>query len=163
MTFGGMAEPPSVDIPSMRKDGDTLPVNTCHGASAPTVVDSFPDFTPSTYQNCERDDRLWQDSYATATTSQLLARAIAALPQHPKLAGMAYRENTGTSPRVGTMQALVDMLGERCGRTDYERSYAWLAQFTESPKAPSENIKDFRARFTRATTPLETLRVEMSI
>ena len=62
--------------------------------TAPTIVDACPAFTPPTYQNWKREVRLWVESYPAATTSQLLARVIAALPQPSKLAGMAYMEQT---------------------------------------------------------------------
>ena len=143
----GYADHGNMPNPVSALNVDFGSTNTMVNSTAPTTFGDCPAFTPSTYQNWRREVRLWAESPPTATTSQLLARVIAALHQPSKLAGMAYMERTGTNPQSRTMQALIDILDERYGKTDYERSYDWLTQFTEFARSANGNLKDFRARY----------------
>ena len=84
------------------------------------------------------------------------------LHQPSKLAGLSYMEQTGTSPSSRSVQALMDIRDERFGKTDTERSWAWLNQLTEFTRTHSGNLKDIWARFLRTATRLETLGMKMS-
>ena len=100
--------------------------------------------------------------FPTATLSQLLSKIIAVMPQPSKITGLAYMEATEGPPETRNAQALLQQLDTRYGKTDIERSWAWLQEFTAFIRKPSENIKDFWARLQRVATRLGTLNMKMS-
>ena len=97
----------------------TVPSNPMSGSATPPEVDACPPFTPSTYQHWKREVRLWSESFPTATTSQLLAKIIAVLPQPSKLAGLSYMGQTGTAVETRSIQALITILDARYGEPDH--------------------------------------------
>ena len=56
----------------------------------------------------------------------------------------------------------MEQLDARYGKTDSERSWPWLNQFTEFDRQPNANIKYFRSRFLRTATRLGKLGMQMA-
>ena len=81
------------------------------------------------------------------TASQLLAEIISALPKPPKLAGLEYMEQTIAGPESRSLQALMELLDEGYGKTDSERHWPWLNQFSDFARCPDENLGDFGRDF----------------
>ena len=129
---------------------------------ASRIIENFPCFAPSTYQHWKRELRLRMAGFPTSTVSQFLSKIIAVLPPPAKITGMSYMEATDTAPHMRTVDALITMMDERYAKTDTDRPWAWLGEFTTFAKKPAENLKDFRARLLRVATRLEALGAKMS-
>ena len=128
----------------------------------PPFIDSCPSFTPATYAHWKREVRLWIAGYPTGTVSQFLSKIISVLPPAAKIMGMSYMESTDSCPMSRSVDAFIRMLDQRFGKTDSERAFAWLKEFTQFSRKSGENLKDFWARFLRVTTRLEALSMKMS-
>ena len=70
---------------------------------------------------------------------------------------MSYMEAADGSPHLRTAEALAHQLDERFAKTETERAWAWLKEFTQINRKPGENLKDFWARLLRVTARLEAL------
>ena len=131
-------------------------------AAAPPIVDTCPAFAPPTHQHWKRErGRTMVGIANTATTSQILAKIIAALPHPSERAGLSHMEQTSNCSGPRTLQSLMDILGERYRKTDSARSWSWLNRFAEFARHPSGHFGDFWSRFLRETTLLGTLGMQM--
>lgn len=126
----------------------------CH--KFPNVsVDSFPTFTPYTYQNWRREVKLWIDGQRGAAIAQMLAKLIHIPPLAVKTESVLYRDQTDARPQSRTIETAIRMSDGWFGRTDSGRSFARLTKFTESKRGSRENYKAFWARFARVAGKLE--------
>ena len=102
------------------------------------------------------------DGFPTSTGSKILPGIISVLHQPSKITGLAYMESTEGSPKPRSLQALIQQLDARYGKTDSERPCAWLQEFTGFALKPSGNLKDFWAMLLRVTTRMQTPNMPMS-
>ena len=123
----------------------------------PSTIDHCPVFTPSTYTHWKREMRLWMAGYPSATASQFLSKIISVLPPPAKITGTSYMEASDGAPHLRSVDTLIKQLGERYAKTDTERAWSWLREFTQFSRKPSEKLKDFWARLIRVTTRLDAL------
>ena len=121
------------------------------------VVGSCPAFAPSTFRSWKREIKLWIAGQPSATTTQLLAKLIHVFPLAVETEALLYMGPTERSPSGGSIATIMDMMDARFGRTDSERSCAWLSAFAEFKRETQENYKDFWARSTRCVAKLEAL------
>lgn len=127
---------------------------------APPVLDACPQLTPSTYQRWKRGLKLRMAGFPTATVSQPLSEIIDVAPQPPKITGLANMEPTEGPTETRSVQALIEQLDTRYGKTDSERSWEWL-QFAGFTRKPSGDLKDFWALRLRFATRRQTLNMPM--
>ena len=134
---------PSYGYPNMM-------IDPCHG------------FTPNTFQNWKREVKLRIAGMPGATTTQILAKLIHALPLSTKTDALLYMESTEKSPESRTVDHVMRIMDVRYGRTDSERACSWLAAFTEFKRESNENYKDYWARFSRCAAKMSALDMPMT-
>ena len=126
------------------------------------MIDPCPPFTPNTFQNWKREVKLWVAGMPGATTTQVLAKLIHAMPLSTKTEALLYMESTEKQPESRSVDAVMKMMDLRYGRTDSERACSWLTAFTEFKRESNENYKDFWTRFNRCTAKLTALDMPMT-
>ena len=143
-----------------------LPTHLPHaGVTVPNaMIDNCPAFAPQGYQQWRREAKLWMGAQAGATITQLMSKLIMILPLSVKMDAMTYMEETERTPQSRDMQRIFTLLDERYGKTDTEKSWMWLSQFTEFKRNVSggETYKDFWSRYYRTITKLKALGIEMN-
>ena len=126
------------------------------------VIDSCPAFTPATYSQWKREVKLRIAGQNGATQTQLLPKLISVLPPPAKISGLTYMEQTEISVESRSINQFTITLDERYGKTDSEKSWAWLNAFTEFTRSPGENFNDFWSRFFRCANRLDALNMKLS-
>ena len=129
---------------------------------AAPILDPCPAFAPQTYSQWKREIKLRVAAQQGATESQLLSKVIMVLPQPAKVSGLTYMERTEITPEIRKLSDFMMILDERFGKTDSEKSWAWLNAFTEFSRTSGGNFKGFRARFFRCANRLEALNMKLS-
>ena len=124
--------------------------------------ESCPAFTPAMYSNWRREIKLWLSTQHGMPTTHILARIIAVLPLQSRIEAMNYMDSTETKIHTRSLDPIWAILDNRYGKTDAERSCAWLTAFTDFRRESQENYKDFWTRFTRCTTKLQALGMPLS-
>ena len=135
------------------------------GMSVPNaMIDNCPAFTPQSYQQWRREIKLWLGAQAGASITQLLSKIIMVLPLAVKMDAMTYMEETENHPHSREMQKVFDILDIRYGKTDTEKSWMWLNQFTEFKRNVNagESYRDFWSRYNRTVTKLRSLGINMN-
>ena len=121
------------------------------------TIDHFPNPTPHTYQNWQREVKLWVDGPPGETPTPILGKLIHITPLSKKTAALLYmtwKESCADSRSVDKVMELHDA---RYSRTDLERTCAWIPAFTESKRDSDENNKDFWVGFARCASNLPAL------
>ena len=157
----GRNQPPPV---SSNIGGHGMNPKTMHTGMlmAAPIVDGCPVFTHATYSQWKREVKLWMAAQCGATQTQLLSKLITVLPQPAKISGLTYMEATEITPEIRHIDTFLTTLDGRYGKTDSEKSRAWLNAFTEFTRSTGKNLKDFWARFFRVINRLDALNMKLS-
>ena len=125
------------------------------------VVEACPAFAPNTFQNWEREIKLWISGKPGETVTQLLSKPIRVLPLAVKTEALIYMGQSERIPADRPIAAIMDPMGGWYARTDSERARAWLSAFADFKREAQGNCKDFWARFARCVAKLEALGMPM--
>ena len=128
---------------------------------AAAVVDPRPVFAPSTYARWKRALGLFTSAQNGATVKQLASKITHAWPAPDQITGLDYMEQTDASPATRTIAAIIDVLGERYGKTDTGKARPWISDVTEFTKTTYGRYKEYFPRFFRCTTRLGALGMKL--
>ena len=105
------------------------------------MIDACPVFTPNTYQNWRIEAKLRRTAQVGAGQTQLISKIATALPLNIRMEALAYLESTESNIDSRSVNAVLQILNARYGKTDPERAWDRLSSFAEFKRGSGEITK----------------------
>ena len=82
-----------------------------------------------------------EDGTGRGQSAQLISKIVTALPLNIRMEVLSYLESTDGDIESRSVEAVLQILNVRYGKTDYERARAWLSPFDEHRREMGKIIK----------------------
>ena len=96
------------------------------------MIDTRPVYTPSLYQNWCREAKLRRSAQSGAKSNQPIAQISTVFPMNPRMEISTYLEKLNSPPENRSVDAVMQLMNTRYGKTDSARAWSWLTSLAES-------------------------------